>query len=177
MGHMKQEEGLIDASTQLASIRMLKGKNVKVGRKNLFQDSVKEKIRKDGKYTDKVYRYELQAKDNFIYAKSIEGSKTNCGIVFYPYDIQDFFNIINAIEGSYPGKLELSSNFNEYIKMNNSTSYYGFSVRFASVSAQNAFIIKYCTAILTGELSKERTCRNVETDDILVDILGRNKGC
>ncbi|EPM3515743.1 hypothetical protein ACTLM8_003422, partial [Escherichia coli] len=117
--------------------------------------------------------------EHYIYVKDIEGTKTNCGIIFYPYDISKLFSIMKSCVGVAPGKLELHSNLYDYPnaqkQINDSTSPYGFSFLFKNHLAVKDFIEKYNEGIISGELNFNKICGDIKRDDLLIDIYNRTQ--
>ncbi|EKY5908311.1 hypothetical protein QFR58_004154 [Escherichia coli] len=132
----------------------------------------------------KLIKYKLKASrkdryEHYIYVKDIEGTKTNCGIIFYPYDISKLFSIMKSCVGVAPGKLELHSNLYDYPnaqkQINDSTSPYGFSFLFKNHLAVKDFIEKYNEGIISGELNFNKICGDIKRDDLLIDIYNRTQ--
>ena len=130
----------------------------------------------------KLIRYKLKASykddyEHYICVKDIEGVKTNCGIVFYPYNLSCLFSIMNSCDGVSPGKLELHSNLYGYPKakryIDDSDSSYGFSFIFKDHLALKCFIEKYNASILSKTLTFDDICTDIKRDDLLVDIYKR----
>ncbi|EKY6583594.1 hypothetical protein QFM14_003226 [Escherichia coli] len=128
------------------------------------------------------YRLKTSRKDryeHYIYVKDIEGTRTNCGVVFYPFDKSNMFAIMDSCDGVAPGKLELHSNLYTYPSaqkwIRDSTSLYGFSFLFKNHLALKIFIEKYNNCISSGELSFDKVCKKIKRDDLLIDIYNRTQ--
>lgn len=130
----------------------------------------------------KLIRYELKECSkgeyrHFIYVKDIEGTQTNCGIVFYPYNIKEMFSLMESCEGVAPGKLELHSNFYDYPNaqkyIHDSTSKYGFSFMFKEHQSLKKFIEQYCNRINDNRLTFDDICTDIIRNDSLENIYKR----
>ncbi|HCQ8444584.1 TPA: HNH endonuclease [Klebsiella oxytoca] len=131
-----------------------------------------------GNKKSKLIKYELKASSKYyIYVKNIGGNGTNCGMVFYPYNIKEMFSLMKSCEGVAPGKLELHENLNGYPDagkyIHDSTSPYGFSFLFKDYQALKNFIEQYSNWIIDNRLTFDDICTDIIKDDLLVDILER----
>lgn len=135
-----------------------------------------------GRKESKLIRYEFKKCSkgkyrHFIYVKDIEGTQTNCGIVFYPYNIKEMFSLMESCEGVAPGKLELHSGFNDYPDakkhIHNSKSKYGFSFIFKEPQSLKNFIEQYSNRIIDNRLTFDDICTDIIRNDLLVHIFER----
>lgn len=178
MGHLPFNENFLSAAEIKSSMSQYRTKT-----KSCLDKRTRYLIPSQ-KGEHKLIQYRLNASrkdcyEHYIYVKDIKGNRTNCGIVFYPFDISKMFVIMNSCGDVAPGKLELHSNLYKYPSarglINGSESSYGFSFLFKNWQALNIFIEKYNACILSGELTFDKTCKNIKQDDFLIDIYNRTQ--